>query len=573
MIKVIRKFLSYAGKYKKRFRLAFLFTLLESIFQKMPILLLLLGLSKITNQELVFKDGITIGIGMIISVVLTAVCRRVVDENQSGTGYLMFSDERLKIADYLKVLPMGYFSEENIGKVSAIISSDIVFIEENGTLVLGQVISSYISVLLSVVMLMFFNIYIGLFTLAISLLSVLILNRLQKIGYENSFKKQAVNSKLVGSIIEYVRGMGVIKAFNLSGERMKATRDTFKESRDVMIDYENGFIPPSIGLEAVQALGIAGIIFITGWLSMKDALQLSAVLMMFVFSFEIFTPIKALAAITPQFRVMESALDRYGQLIGADDKLKNGTVTDVDHFGIEFKQVDFAYEEKKVIHDMSFKIEANSFTALVGKSGCGKSTVTNLMMRMWDVQSGVVTIGDCDVKAMSYDKLLECFSVVFQNVYLFNDTVMNNVRIGRTSATDDEVIQACKQSRCHDFIINMPNGYDTMIGEMGNTLSGGEKQRISIARAILKDAPIVLLDEATASIDPDNERYIQEGINKLVYNKTLVVIAHKLKTITSADQILVLDEGKIVEKGTHDALIQAEGMYKKLWDLSTSNES
>ena len=285
---------------------------------------------------------------------------------------------------------------------------------------------------------------------------------------------------------------------------------------------------------------------------------------MSVFAFELAAPMLALINITA-FRVADASLDRYDRIRQTELMDNSGKTVKLNNFDIDFKKVTFGYNESAVIKDMSFHIPQHSMTALVGKSGCGKSTIVNLIARFWDTDSGTVSIGGTDIKAMTTESLLENISVVFQNVYLFNDTIFNNVAFGKKGATKEEVIEACKKARCHEFISALENSYDTVIGEGGSTLSGGEKQRISIARAILKDAPIVLLDEATASIDPDNEAYIQQAINEMVKGKTLVVIAHKLSAIMEADQILMIEDGQITARGTHSQLLHSSSAYHELW--------
>jgi ABC transporter, ATP-binding protein len=293
-------------------------------------------------------------------------------------------------------------------------------------------------------------------------------------------------------------------------------------------------------------------------------MELPFVIAMSVFAFELAAPMLALINITA-FRVADASLDRYDRIRQTELMDNSGKTVKLNNFDIDFKKVTFGYNESAVIKDMSFHIPQYSMTALVGKSGCGKSTIVNLIARFWDTDSGMVSIGGTDIKAMTTESLLENISVVFQNVYLFNDTIFNNVAFGKKGATKEEVIEACKKARCHEFISALENSYDTVIGEGGSTLSGGEKQRISIARAILKDAPIVLLDEATASIDPDNEAYIQQAINEMVKGKTLVVIAHKLSAIMEADQILMIEDGQITARGTHSQLLHSSSAYYELW--------
>jgi ATP-binding cassette, subfamily B, bacterial IrtB/YbtQ len=286
-----------------------------------------------------------------------------------------------------------------------------------------------------------------------------------------------------------------------------------------------------------------------------------------------FVPFMVIAGVSGQFRMMEAALDRYEAVLKTAIIDEDGRDIPLERFDVEFDHVTFGYGEDDVLKDISFKVPENSMTALVGKSGCGKTTIANLVARFWDVRGGSVRIGGVDVRSMTCDSLLKNISMVFQNVYLFNDTVYNNVVFGKPQATRAQVEEACKKARCHEFIMQLPQGYDTVIGEGGSTMSGGEKQRISIARAILKDAPIVLLDEATASIDPDNEAYIQQAISEMVKGKTLIVIAHKLTSVIGADQILMIEDGEIVEYGNHAGLLKNNGPYSRLWEKRMKSRS
>jgi ATP-binding cassette subfamily B protein len=307
------------------------------------------------------------------------------------------------------------------------------------------------------------------------------------------------------------------------------------------------------------------VLFLSFWQFFNGEMSMTVVAMVVLFIFRSYLPAMGLVTGAAMMRVMEAGIDRY-------EKLKEVRILDADgreiplnSFDIEFENVTFSYEDKETLKDINFTAKERSMTALVGASGSGKTTIANLIVRFWDAQKGKVKIGGVDVRDMTCDSLLRYVSMVFQRVYLFHDTIENNIRFGSPDATREEIIAAAKKARCHEFIEALPDGYDTLVGEGGSTLSGGEKQRISIARAILKDAPVVLLDEATASVDPDNEKHIQEAINELVRDKTLIIIAHRLSTIKRADQILVIDDGRIVERGRHEELLAKDGQYKKLW--------
>ncbi len=565
MLNIVRRILALAGEYAGKIKTAFVISIFEEIFAVMPILLILYVLIKIVSGSITVQDVWIVGIGIVMSVILRAVSKRLIDGFQSGTGYEIFARERMNIGDKLKRFPMGHFSEGNIGNITAVVTSDLVFIEEHAMLTLSQVFTGYLSMVIGVIMLTVLDYRIGIISAATVILALLALNKHEKVAEYHSGIRQETHSKLIGAVLEYIKGISVIKSFNMVGDRAKKINQEFKRVRDASIEFEKRFSSTILQFESCFSLGIGLTVLAVSYFALNQTLDLPFMLMMLIFIFEIYLPFKALGGLTAQVRIMEAALNRYDKISNVEIIDEDGKDITLDHFDIEFKDVTFAYEQEDVLHDVSFKVPEHSMTALVGKSGCGKTTIANLIARFWDVQKGEVKVGGVNVKEMTSDSLLKNISMVFQNVYLFNDTVRNNVTFGKPDATMEEVIETCKKARCHDFIMELEDGYDTVISESGASLSGGEKQRISIARAMLKDAPIVLLDEATASVDPDNEKHIQMAINELVKDKTLVMIAHRLSTIQNADQILVIDEGKIIEKGTHNELIREKGLYDDFW--------
>ncbi len=565
MLSIVKRLLKLSGDSSNRLKTAFVISIFEGVFSKVPFLLVLYVLIKIVDGSIAMQDAYFVGALIFISIVLTAVSRRLVDGFQSGTGYEIFSKERMKIGDRLKRFPMGYFSEGNIGNVTAVVTSDLVFIEEHSMHTLSKIVSGYISTVLSAILLTVIDYRIGIISILTVILGNLALKKVQRVGITHSSIRQESQSKLVGAVLEYVNGISVIKSFNMVGEGAKKINSEFKRFRDVSIDFEEKFIPPMLSFENCFSLGIGLIVLTASYLAFNKSLDISFMLMMTIFAFQIFTPFKVVGGVATLVRIMETCLNRYEEINNVSIIDEDGKDIILTNFDIEFKNVTFAYEEEKVLNNVSFKVPERSMTALVGKSGCGKTTIANLVARFWDVQKGEVRVGGHNVKEMTCDSLLKNISMVFQNVYLFHDTILNNIKFGNPDASLEEVIEVCKKARCHKFIMKLEKGYDTLVGEGGSTLSGGEKQRISIARAILKDAPIILLDEATASVDPDNEEHIQMAITELVKNKTLIVIAHRLSTIKSADQILVIDEGKIIQKGTHDELLEKKGLYNDFW--------
>ena len=358
----------------------------------------------------------------------------------------------------------------------------------------------------------------------------------------------------------------------MAGDKAQNIKKTFEETRDHAIEFEEECVPPNILYDTCFSVGIALTVFAATYFCFYGSLDIAVMIMLAIFIFRLYMPMKSLGTMTGIMRVMEAGLDRYEALKNVDIIDENGKDIELDRFDIQFKNVTFAYEKQDVLKDISFITPEHSVTALVGASGSGKTTIANLIVRFWDVQQGEVLVGGVNVKEMTCDSLLKNMSMVFQDVYLFKDTILNNIKFGKPDATYEEVVEAAKKARGHDFILELENGYETIVGEGGSTLSGGEKQRISIARAILKDAPIILLDEATASVDPDNEKHIQEAIGALVRDKTLIVIAHRLYTVRNADQILVVDDGQLVQKGTHSELIDQGGVYSELWNKTHDGE-
>ena len=370
---------------------------------------------------------------------------------------------------------------------------------------------------------------------------------------------------LSGAAIEYIHGLSVVKSFGQEGASSQRFFEACRANKDIRIKNEFGFVPWNcLHLFSLKAAAV-GLVFTAGWQTMNGTLELPVLLMAAMFSFTIFGSVESINDAAHILSVTDSVLDRLEELEGTELPDQDGKDISLEHYDICFDHVSFGYGTREVIHDVSFQLPQNSATAIVGPSGSGKSTLCALLARFYDVDQGRITVGGYDIRKMTCDSLLRNIAMVFQNVYLFHDTIRNNIRFGRPDAAEEDVIAAAKAARCHDFIMALPQGYDTMVGEGGSNLSGGEKQRISIARCLLKDAPIVILDEATAFTDPENEDKIQRSLMALSRGKTLLVIAHRLSTIQNADQIVVLEKGRIVDKGTQPELLSRCPLYQKLW--------
>ena len=565
MIKLMKRILAVSGKYKRRIQLAFVFSFLKSLLAKAPIMLAFLALAGFYQGTLAAVDCLWYGIAMVACVLLQVLFHHIADRLQSAAGFMVFSDMRMELGAHLRRMPMGYFTEGNIGKISSVLSSDMVFIEENCMTVLADMISYIFAEAIMVIFLLFFNIWIGLAALAVIGIILLIAKGMKKEALQDSKDRQEQNENLTEAVLDFVEGIGIIKTYNLLGEKSKELTENFEKSCETSIRFEENHSPYQLWMNIVYGLGVAAIVALSFFLHSQALLGVTFLMGIMLFVSDLFGPIKALYTQATRLTVMNSCMDRIEEVFGEKELPDNGKSSipeSSDAPEVEFRNVRFAYGEKDVLHNISFTLPQHTMAALVGPSGGGKSTVANLLARFWDVGSGKVLVRGKDVRDVRLADLMDHISMVFQRVYLFQDTIYNNIAMGRPDATREEVMEAAKKARCYDFIMALPNGFDTVIGEGGESLSGGERQRISIARCILKDAPIVILDEATASVDADNESYIQQAISELCKGKTLLIIAHRLNTIQNADQILVIAKGQIVQSGTHKELMETGGLYR-----------
>jgi ATP-binding cassette subfamily B protein len=565
MLKFIGRLLRFTGKDAWKMKLSAVISFFEGMFQNMPIFAALMVIMKITDGTITSGYAWTVFLMVLASLIVRWILRYIFVRLQSDAACRVAYRERIKIGDLFKRFPMSYFTDGNIGNVTSVVTGDLSFAEDYGMTKLDDVISGLISIVLACAFLLWVDWRVAIASIAGCALSLVAFNIMEKITKRQAKIRQEQQSKITGAVLEYTEGISVIKALHMSGDAAKRIDTAIDENRHHAIEFEHSLVKPVTNYLHCYALTIAAVLFLSFWQFFNGEMNIAVVAMVALFIFRIYLPAMGLATGAAMMRVMEAGLDRY-------EKLKEVPIIDADgkdiplgNFDIEFDKVTFSYEDKETLKDVTFTAKEHSMTALVGASGSGKTTIANLIVRFWDAQKGAVKIGGVDVREMTVDSLLRYVSMVFQRVYLFHDTIENNIRFGSPDATREEIVAAAKKARCHAFIEALPDGYNTVVGEGGSTLSGGEKQRISIARAILKDAPIVLLDEATASVDPDNEKHIQEAINELVRDKTLIIIAHRLSTIKKADQILVIDDGRIVERGKHDELLAGGGQYKNLW--------
>ncbi len=563
MIKFFVRILKFSGKYRGRVLSAALFAFIKGICIMMPLFLGFLLFNEFYEGTITVLRCLIYFVGMAASLVVHILATNLSDRLQSTAGYKIFAEKRMELGARLRKLPMGYFTAGNIGKISSVLSSDMVFVEENVMQSIADMLGNGFSALLMVAFMYVIDWRIGLLVTGVSLAVVIAAIFMNKSGVKYSNIRQQLSEELTDAVISHIEGIGVIKSYNLLGEKSEDLTKNFRKTRDAALKFEFTQLPWMVVLNVLYTVGMAGIVALGVWLYFENMMTLPYLIGCVLFAFSIFLPLKTLYSESSRLTVMGSCLDRiegvFDEKTLPDDGKKHIPATGAPE--ISFENVTFAYGEEDTVHSVSFAAEKNTMTALVGPSGGGKTTLANLLARFWDIRSGSIKVRGVDIRDVPLFELMDKISMVFQRVYLFQDTVYNNIAMGRPTATKEEVEEAARKARCYDFIMNLPQGFDTVIGEGGASLSGGEKQRISIARCILKDAPIVILDEATASVDLDNERHIQEAITELVRGKTLLVIAHRLNTIRAADKIVVVSEGKIAEQGTHDQLLKRGGIY------------
>jgi ATP-binding cassette subfamily B protein len=479
-------------------------------------------------------------------------------------SFELIKNLRIRLGEHMRKLSMGFFTEKSAGELNAIVNGDVTNIEPVPSYVFQRCMEAILTPIMVSLSFIFINWKLTLVMFIGIPFSIPVFKCCEKILMDVMKKKQSSLSNLTDKTVEYIQGIKEIKAFN----RLNSGLDNFdkaaEEFKKYSLNAETALLPWRFLFGTLIYLGFTLILFCAPYYYLNGNINTAEVLIFFLVSLKIYEPMQLIIDYSAILINLDTSLRNIEGVLNYETLSEKGSKKLLKH-DIEFHKVSFKYEEKEVLKDVSFKVKERTITALVGASGSGKSTITNLLARFWDVNSGSIKIGGIDIRDVKTEELMNSISMVLQNTYLFNDTILNNIKIGNRNASYEDVIKVCKKAKCHEFIMNLPKGYNTVVGESGSTLSGGEKQRIAIARAILKDSPIVLLDEATASIDPENEREIQQALNKLVDNKTIIIIAHKLATIKEAHQIVVLDEGQIVEKGTHEELLVNKGIYSDFW--------
>ena len=571
MIKTVKRILLMAGDHCHKVTAGIGISLLYSIFSAMDlfaILYIAFSVDELTMQKIV----VTVGI-LLVGLIGKIVCKYQISKRISGSNYDVFYERRLEAGERLKKAPMGYYSEKNLGEIQMTLTTDMNALESSAMSVVENILGSLIYAAICTLVLLLFNWKIGLITLAGLAIGMILLNVIQN-GAEKAMPMRFhAQEEMTERTLEFVQGNMVMRLFGTGQDGLNRVKEAFQKKQKADIHLENSAIWPINFYKYVFRLASCGVVLIAALLYVQQEMSFPICVMFLFAAFLVYSQMDGLASNIALLRIVDTSLEQVESVLHIPKMPGNEAVNKIQNYDIELQNISFGYDKRPIIQDVSLKIPERSVTAIVGPSGSGKTTLCNLIARFWDVQQGAILIGGKNVKDIEPDELMKLMSIVFQNVYLFHDTIENNIKFGRPDATHEAVVEAARRACCHDFIEKLPNAYQTVIGEGGSTLSGGEKQRISIARAILKDAPIVILDEATSSVDPENQHILLTAINELTKGKTLIIIAHRLSTIRNASQIVVLDGGRIVQQGTHKTLIQQDGVYRRFVQIRKTTSS
>ena len=564
MIQIFRRFFAFSGKENRhKFIRSIFLGVLKAIFEAMKIPAIAVTLHGVLSGDLTVQH-ILLSFGiMLLSVAGNAFANYRSTMLQCEAGYGTCADKRIEIAEHLKYLPMGYFNRNSLGYITSVATNSMEALADVATRVVMMVTQGILTTIFVVLMILLFDLRIGGIAVLGVLLYFAINSLLQKKSKTIAPLKDSSDRKLVEKVLEYVQGIAEVKAYNLTGKKSRALNEAIDENSAANTKAEMAFVPIMFlqNLTAKLLGVVVAIISVAFYLN--GTMELLNAVVMILAAFILFGALDTAG----NYSALLRNVDLY---VGKAQAVLNMPTMDIDgkdiipsSYDIDVENAEFSYDKRKIIDGVSIHIPQHTTTAIVGPSGGGKTTLCHLISRFWDVDKGCVKIGGVDVREYSMDSLMRNFSFVFQSVYLFQDTIANNIRFGQSDAPMEKVIEASRKACCHDFIMALPDGYDTVIGEGGASLSGGEKQRISIARAIMKDAPIIILDEATANVDPESEQELTAAIEALTKEKTILMIAHRLKTVRHADNILVIDKGRIAQSGTHEQLMEQGGIYRR----------
>ena len=564
MFGIIKKIFRFSGTKRSVLTRAIVIAFIGAVFTAIQFGALMYAAEAVLSSQHSVNMGLLIGV-LVISVIGRMICFYYSANDETETGYFMVAEKRIHIGDRLRYIPMGYFNDNSLGNITAVVTTTLSDVENNAARCLVIIIGGFLNTFALTLGILAIQWRIGLIALAGIIVYLIATELSTRASASTGPKRQAAQENLVEAVLEYIQGMSVVKSYGLEKDNNPAVLKNVRESCNKALALTKT-VAPWMAVRQLVIRAFSVLILIASLVFYRDgSMSLSMCILMLIVSFMIYQELEGAGNMSDNLQMLAASMD-------TADEIDKTPVMDIDgqdltakDAEVVFDDVSFAYSKdaRKILDHVSFTIPSKTTTAVVGPSGGGKTTMCSLIARFWDVNGGKITIGGTDVKDYKLDSLMKNISMVFQNVYLFQDTIENNIKFGKPDATHEEVVKAAKAACCHDFIEALPDGYQTVIGEGGGTLSGGEKQRISIARAILKDAPIIILDEATASVDPENEDLLQAAIEALTHDKTIIMIAHRLKTVRHADQILVLNHGHIEQQGTHEQLAAQEGLYKE----------
>ncbi len=566
MFKTVKRIIDWCGEFKGRLYAGFVVSFFSHLFTELPIMLAAYTIGLLLQSAM---DGTPFDTGWVwksLILLLVLVFLRFLFDYlrarfQEAISYELVARDRLAVGDALKRVSLGYFQQVSTGNILNSLTTGLGTLEGMGIRMIDNFVGGYLNFAVVFLSLLVFSPRTAVIALAAAAVSLVFLLAISHYSARNAPVEAQANRDMTGAILEYARGLAVVKSFGKDAAALDTIRQSIADSKNIHLKIEWGYLPSNALHLLALKCGSVGLTLSACLSGLNGQMELPVVLVFVFFSFSIFASLEPISDSAHVLSVIDDAMDQLDKLRENHFIDSDGKDIPLQHFDIAFDHVDFGYDSRQVLHDVSLTIPDKTTTAIVGPSGSGKSTLCSLMARFWDVDSGSVKIGGVDVRDYTLESLMDQISMVFQNVYLFADTIENNIKFGCPDATHEQVVEAARKACCDDFIEALPDGYNTVIGEGGASLSGGEKQRISIARAMLKDAPIVILDEATANVDPENEDRLQKAIEALTRDKTIIMIAHRLKTVRHADQILVVDHGRIVQQGTHEQLIGQPGIY------------
>lgn len=573
MLKVFKKIWNFSEKEQRNIKKSIIAGLIHAIFNALEFGAIYYMLVNIFNKSLSYSS-IFISLAIFsVSLIGKIFTQKISQMAQTHAGYFMAAHKRIEIGEKIKRVPMGFFGSFSLGKLTTIATSSLSQAEQWVPMLLVLVLGGLLNTLVFVLGTLIFSYKVGLVAVGGVIVFFIVTSLMEKKSLSNSKKINEIQTKLTKEVLATIQGMQVIKSYNLGGENNRNLRKSIRDYSNLLLKLEYTVTPYTIIQKIVMGLITVLMTFVSIKLNLNGELPLAETILMIMASFIIFDGLVGAGSNMAILRACENSIDSVKFIDEMPDMEDGKIAKPIENHDIEFKNVRFSYDDREILKNVSANIKENSMTAIVGPSGSGKTTFCNLIARFWDVDSGEILIGGDNIKNYKIENLMDSISMVFQDVYLFEDTIENNIKFGKQNASHEEVAKAAKKARCHDFIESLPDRYETIIGEGGASLSGGEKQRISIARAMLKDAPIIIFDEATANIDPENEDKLKDAIESLTKDKTVIMIAHRLKTIRNADQILVLKDGEIIEIGNHEELIKNNGLYSDLINAKSKAES